>query len=204
MLTELDALVGVLLSALRSGNELNQTIIVFTSDNGGLPCKPGSAKALANGAWTAGPGSSSAAPACTDSSGGLRGFKGSIFEGGHRVPLLLSWPAGGVGAGAASSDLVGLVDLYATLLDLVGAPPPAIGQAVDSVSFKQRLLAPRARGASSRCLKLTLSTACPIAGGGAPTRSSSVAYRSTSPTRSEEAAPAPTPPAGQDSSKGTR
>ena len=150
MLTELDALVGVLLSALRSGNELNQTIIVFTSDNGGLPCKPGSAKALANGAWTAGPGSSSAAPACTDSSGGLRGFKGSIFEGGHRVPLLLSWPAGGVGAGAASSDLVGLVDLYATLLDLVGAPPPAIGQAVDSVSFKQRLLAPRARGATRR------------------------------------------------------
>ncbi|EOD22981.1 hypothetical protein EMIHUDRAFT_95583 [Emiliania huxleyi CCMP1516] len=96
------------------------------------------------------PGSSSAAPACTDSSGGLRGFKGSIFEGGHRVPLLLSWPAGGVGAGAASSDLVGLVDLYATLLDLVGAPPPAIGQAVDSVSFKQRLLAPRARGATRR------------------------------------------------------
>ena len=60
------------------------------------------------------------------------------------MPLLIRWTAGGVPRGVDCADLVGLTDLYATLLDLVGAPPPAAGHAADSVSFKRRLLAPSA------------------------------------------------------------
>ena len=145
MVAELDATVGALLAGLRENMALVNTIVVFTSDNGGLGC---GGKQL--GAWR--PQATSPMPVyghpsslCgSDSSGGLRGHKGELYEGGHRVPLLISWAAGGVPRGADCADLVGLTDLYATLLDLVGAPPPAAGHAADSVSFKRRLLAPSA------------------------------------------------------------
>lgn len=142
MVAELDAVVRILLATLQKQAELDNTIVVFTSDNGGL-----NAKAKQIGAFT--PSQSSMRPDFSnfalvgpDSSDGLRGHKGSLHEGGHRVPLIIAWADGGVPAGATCSDLVGLHDLYATLLDLVGAPQPQHGQAVDSLSFKQRLISP--------------------------------------------------------------
>ena len=143
MVAELDATVRSLLTELRRDGTLSDTIVVFASDNGGLSCPE---KQL--GAWRPRP----TAPTpdfghpslhCgPDSSGGLRGHKGDLYEGGHRVPMLVAWPGGGVPKGVDCSDLVGLTDLYATLLDLVDAPPLESGQAVDSMSFKRRLLAP--------------------------------------------------------------
>merc|ERR1712087_301228 len=142
MVAELDAVVRILLATLQKQAELDNTIVVFTSDNGGL-----NAKAKQIGAFT--PSQSSMRPDFSnfalvgpDSSDGLRGHKGSLHEGGHRVPLIIAWADGGVPAGATCSDFVGLHDLYATLLDLVGAPQPQHGQAVDSLSFKQRLISP--------------------------------------------------------------
>jgi len=143
MVAELDATVGALLAGLREDRALANTIVVFASYNGGLDC---AAKQL--GAWR--PHATSPTPdfyhpslhCGSDSSGGLRGYKGGLHEGGHRVPLLIAWAAGGVPRGVDCADLVGLTDLYATLLDLVGAAPPAAGHAVDSVSFKRRLLVP--------------------------------------------------------------
>ena len=143
MVAELDTTVGALLAGLREDGALDNTIVVFVSDNGGLDC---AAKQL--GAWR--PQATSPTPnfdhpsshCGSDSSGGLRGYKGELYEGGHRVPLLIRWTAGGVPRGVDCADLVGLTDLYATLLDLVGAPPPVAGHAADSVSFKRRLLAP--------------------------------------------------------------
>ena len=145
MVAELDATVGVLLAGLRKDKALNNTVVVFVSDNGGLDC---ASKQL--GAWR--PQTTSPTPnfdhpslhCGSDSSGGLRGYKGGLHEGGHRVPLLIAWAAGGVPRGVDCADLVGLTDLYSTLLDLVGAPPPSIGHAADSVSFKRRLLVPSA------------------------------------------------------------
>src|SRR5690606_20275310 len=76
--------------------------------------------------------------------GPLRSNKGSVYEGGHRIPLIVSWPAGGIGDGDSETpgltreDLIGLNDIYATLADALERPlPPVSGAgrgAEDSVS----------------------------------------------------------------------
>ncbi|MEX0325047.1 MAG: sulfatase/phosphatase domain-containing protein, partial [Puniceicoccaceae bacterium] len=90
----------------------------FTSDNGGL----GVSDKLGH-----------------DASGGFRSNKGSIHEGGHRVPMIIRWPKGGVPQGATYADLTGIQDLYRTLADIAGVDVPD-GQALDSISFKKQLL----------------------------------------------------------------
>ncbi len=104
----------------RQGEKLiNNTVVVFTSDNG----------AEKNSDIATGP---------------FRSNKGSCYEGGHRVPFLISWPAGGIGDGdeATAGDThhapIGLQDMYATFAEIAGASLPDIeaGQkgAEDSVS----------------------------------------------------------------------
>ena len=101
----------------------DNTLVIFTSDNGsvmeGIPI-PNHAYAEhhANGNWLGG--------------------KGSIYEGGHRVPLLMQWPRG-IDAGLASTTTVSLTDLYATLADIVEEEPEP-GVAPDSVSLMPILL----------------------------------------------------------------
>ena len=78
---------------------IENTIIIFTSDNG--------AEVESNTA-----------------TGPLRSNKGSCYEGGHRVPLIVSWPEGKVGKGKTSSQLIGLQDLYATFSEILKVPLP--------------------------------------------------------------------------------
>ncbi len=84
---------------------LGNTIIIFTSDNG-------------------------AEIAAKSATGPLRSNKGSAFEGGHRVPFIVCWPAGGVGNGNPSSpgktsaELLALQDLYATFAAILGVDLP--------------------------------------------------------------------------------
>jgi arylsulfatase A len=78
---------------------LSNTIVIFTSDNG----------AEKNSDIASGP---------------FRSHKGSVFEGGHRVPFLVSWPAGGIKAGASSAATIGLIDLYATFAEIAGSSLP--------------------------------------------------------------------------------
>ena len=84
---------------------IDNTIIIFTSDNG----------AEKNDNVATGP---------------FRSHKGSAFEGGHRVPFLVAWKAGGVGdgnaetAGQSSDSLIGLHDMFATLTEVVGGELP--------------------------------------------------------------------------------
>ena len=128
-----DHAVGQLRAALESAGVWRDTLFIFTSDNGALP---GDRVVGADGVEvyrTYG----------HRSSGPWRGFKSHIWEGGHREPLVVSWP-GRVPAGLRSHALVGLTDLYATIADLLETDVSA--DAEDSVSFRDVL----AGGASSR------------------------------------------------------
>ena len=113
VLAELDKVVGSLIQMLDNRQVLEDTIVVFTSDNGGSD-----ASELYN----------------HFSSGPLRGHKGSVYEGGHRIPLTIRWDNGGIPKGESRTSLIGLNDMFATLCDLAGVEVPA-KQALDSVSF---------------------------------------------------------------------
>ena len=63
----------------------------------------------------------------------LRDGKGTLYEGGTRVPLMWVWP-GHIQPGVTNDTVVGHIDLYPTLLDMIGIPPPA-QQKIDGVSY---------------------------------------------------------------------
>ena len=113
MISELDDAVGELVATLRELDEHNNTLIILTSDNGPTH--------HAGGADTA----------FFESAGGLRGYKGSVFEGGLRVPLVASWP-GRIPEDTESFRPAGTQDLMATFCDAAGVLPPA---AADSVTM---------------------------------------------------------------------
>ena len=56
--------------------------------------------------------------------GALRGYKGSLWEGGHREPFIARWP-GKIKPGTTSDELIGLVDMLATFAAVAGAELPA-------------------------------------------------------------------------------
>jgi hypothetical protein len=97
-----------------------RTIVVFASDNGATYDVGGADSAFFGAA------------------GALRGLKGSIHEGGVRVPAIVRWP-GRVAPGATSDRVTGFEDWAPTLVALAGGEAPAPG-AVDGVSFADTLL----------------------------------------------------------------
>lgn len=118
---QVDATVGAILDRLDALGISRDTMVVFTSDNGCSPAANlGELKAFGH-----------------DPSAGFRGHKADLFEGGHRVPFLVRWPAE-VQAGSTCSRLVGQLDLLATLADRLGQRLPATA-AEDSVSFLSQL-----------------------------------------------------------------
>jgi len=98
---ELDASVGEILAALDELGIADRTLVVFTSDNGPW---------LAMRDWGG-------------NAGGLRDGKGTTFEGGHRVPLLVRWP-GHVPAGAEEHRPANMMDWFPTLVELAGGTLP--------------------------------------------------------------------------------
>lgn len=108
VLVAMDAEVGRLVDGLRQAGELDDTLIVFTSDNGPTV-----------GADTPG------------SAGPYRGRKASLYEGGSRQPLIVRWP-GQVRAGSRDANSVmQAVDLFPTLARIAGAAKPAGVDGVD-------------------------------------------------------------------------
>lgn len=116
MLANADTNVGRLDDYLRTSGQLNNTMVIFLSDNGGY--------ALV-GLYNA----------------GMRDGKSRLAEGGHRVPCFVRWPDGGIGVDPAKQDVDGLTqvqDLLPTLLNLcdVAALP---GPAMDGISLARQL-----------------------------------------------------------------
>ena len=109
MISCLDDGVGAIVAALRRTGQLDDTIIVFSSDNG----PSAEERNWLNGEEIAYAGGSS---------GGLRGHKGSLFEGGIRVPGIWSWPAG-LPAGVVNDVPAQMADVLPTLLAAIGLDP---------------------------------------------------------------------------------
>ncbi|MFT5127988.1 MAG: arylsulfatase A [Rhodothermales bacterium] len=104
---ELDWIVGEVLNTLDALGVADNTLVVFTSDNGGMLNRTGQE------AWKAG----------HSLNGKLLGFKFGAWEGGHRVPFLVRWP-GKVPAGTESDALVSQIDLITTFAAAAGASIP--------------------------------------------------------------------------------
>ena len=110
-----DQNIGRILDTLDDLGIADNTVIVFTSDNGQLRTVPGEPGApRRNTPLRGGDHVTSNAP--------LRGGKAQIWEGGTRIPLIVAWP-GHIEAGSLSDTVVSSVDFYPTLLELAGAAP---------------------------------------------------------------------------------
>jgi len=105
---QLDWCVGEVLATLDRLKLTNNTLVIFTSDNGGA------IKNTYDDGTTALHGLQ--AP-----NGLLRDFKGSLYEGGHRVPFIVRWP-GHIKPGGTSGELIGHVDALAAFAALTGQP----------------------------------------------------------------------------------
>jgi arylsulfatase B len=108
MLANLDDSVGRVMAKLRDDDLERRTIVFFLSDNGG-PTRE-----------------------LTSSNAPLRGEKGSVYEGGLRVPFLVQWP-GQLPRGEEYDRPVSALDIFATSLALAGAEPPR--QKTDGVNL---------------------------------------------------------------------
>jgi arylsulfatase B len=115
MIANLDENVGRLRAFLRERDLAENTIFIFTTDNG-----------TALGAKTY--------------NAGMRGAKGSEYDGGHRVPFFLRWPAGELTGPRDIDHIAAHVDVFPTLLELCGLRRPR------DLQFDGRSLAPLLRG----------------------------------------------------------
>lgn len=123
-LMETDWVVGEVMAALDKHGLTDNTLVIFTTDNG---CSP--AANIPN-----------LEKQGHVPSGGLRGHKADIYEGGHRVPFVVRWP-GMVKPGTVTSRLTCQSDFIATCAEILGKPLAA-DAGVDSVSFLPTLKDP--------------------------------------------------------------
>ncbi len=124
-MTMVDDEIGKVLSALEEAGMTEDTLLLFTSDNGPV--------------WY----EEDVERLNHDSSGGFRGMKADAWEAGHRMPFIIRWPEA-VEAGSVADKTISFTDLLATLAELTGGELAANG-GPDSHSFLSTL-----RGKSSR------------------------------------------------------
>ena len=118
MITNIDDNMGRLLGKLKALGIEENTVLIFMTDNG-------------------------TAAGFRDGKGfnaGMKGTKGSEYDGGHRVPCFIRWPAGGLGGARDVDRLTAHIDLLPTLIDLCGLEKPP------GVAFDGRSLVPLLRG----------------------------------------------------------
>jgi len=109
-LVAMDRSLGTLRQALRRLGIADNTLLVFCSDNGGLP------------------------GITPETVGGLRGFKGSVFEGGLRVPGIIEWPA--VIQPRVTQFPACTMDLFPTVADILRLPDEVFVQPLDGISLR--------------------------------------------------------------------
>jgi arylsulfatase A-like enzyme len=112
-----DAALGAVMNALQRNGQAENTLIIFSSDNG---CSriAGIENLKKQGHLV---------------SARFRGSKADLWDGGHRIPFIVRWP-GKIQPGSTSGQLICLTDFFATLSDITGKKLPA-GSCEDSVSF---------------------------------------------------------------------
>jgi arylsulfatase A-like enzyme len=137
MIDSVDESVGRVLAKLDELKLSGNTLVIFTSDNGGVG-------GYVEAGVKAREGITNNAP--------LHGGKGMLYEGGIRVPWIARWP-GKVKAGVTCDEPIKSVDLYPTLLSLANASPPT-GQGLDGTSIAPLLFGNggRAQGQSRKPL----------------------------------------------------
>jgi len=123
MLANLDENLGRLLDRLEGADQLSNTLIVFMSDNGST-MSPAAYAERERASWSA------------TYNAGMRGSKGSHYDGGHRVFCFFHHPAGGLLGGREVRRLTAHIDLLPTLLELCRIDAP------DGVAFDGRSLVP--------------------------------------------------------------
>ncbi|MBI4873751.1 MAG: arylsulfatase [Acidobacteria bacterium] len=117
MITRMDRDIGRLFEQLKKTGADENTLVIFSSDNG--PHREGGHE-----------------PKYFESSGPLRGIKRDLHEGGIRVPAIARWP-GKVKAGAVSDQVWAFWDFFPTACELAGVTPPA---GLDGISMAPALL----------------------------------------------------------------
>ncbi|TZF85508.1 arylsulfatase (plasmid) [Pedobacter sp. BS3] len=173
---EFDWVVDQIVKTLKKNNAFDNTLLIVTSDNGGVPgdafdaiqkyhkdlgdkyyldyfsdYKPEYIKPGKNGKDTGG-----WLTYGHKASGEFRGFKADAWEGGHRVPLIMHWP-GEIKAGAVNNNTVCNTDLLATFAELVG-DKLAPNEGEDSYSYLGNIL-----GTSSKQVRRSMTI---VSGGG--------------------------------------
>ena len=109
-LVAMDRSIGALRQGLRRLKIEENTLFWFCSDNGGLP------------------------KISPDTVGGLRGFKGSVYEGGLRVPAIIEWPKG-ISTSRVTSYPTCTMDIFSTLANVAGLADTVMLQPQDGVSL---------------------------------------------------------------------
>lgn len=143
LVMETDAIVGRVLDALEDSGLVDNTMIIFTSDNGCAPYVGNTTIKEANDTtfqkWSWARKEHDDLPIATLEkkghfpSGSLRGYKSDSWEGGHRIPFIVKWP-GMVESGTSSTQLVHQADIMATLAQILNVQlPPDAGE--DSFSL---------------------------------------------------------------------
>lgn len=117
MVNVLDDQVGEIIEKLESLGLAENTLVIFSSDNG--PHMEGGAD-----------------PEYFDSNGPLRGFKRDLYEGGIRVPTIAWWP-GKIKAGSESEHISAFWDLYPTFAEVAGVP---VEKEIDGISMVPTLM----------------------------------------------------------------
>ena len=116
MIEHVDHSIGRLLDTLEQTGVADDTLVIFMSDNGATVGK-------------------------TVFNAGMLGGKGSVYDGGHRVPFFIRWPNGKLAHGQDVADLNAHIDVLPTLIELCGLTPPR-QVPLDGRSFKAQLYHP--------------------------------------------------------------
>ncbi len=126
MVESLDKSVGEIIAAIEKNGLTENTLVIFTSDNGGYRDYAGGFENISD-------------------MGPLRGQKATLYEGGHRVPAIFSWP--GKIAPAVSDETVMTFDLFPTFIELAGISPDKAkasdGTRLNDLLFQSEPLADR-------------------------------------------------------------